>query len=129
MHIFTHPDGGQMLVCLRCSRGICPGYSPEQEEQRLRRLKALRSRWLTRLWGTSWNGNETVTIQCQGVFFEVTIFKSRFGGGWAFCISVAGRKVYSPEPLSSAQAAKEAAFDLLECTPSWMWKNQDAEET
>src|SRR5262245_44783127 len=110
LHVVAHPDEGARQVGAGCARRLCWGYDPAKAEQRLKALWQRRSRWLTRYWGTSWKGNETLRFDHQGQAVRVTIFPGRCGGH-GYCIVVNGEPHWSPGQFSTAEAAKLAAFD------------------
>jgi hypothetical protein len=108
----------ELQVGCECARRLCFGYAPEREEQRLRNLWVRRSRWLTRKWGVSWNGNQTLTFRAEGMQVRVTVFAGQVEV-WAYCIAVAGQPSYSPGAYESQEAAKLAAFDELAAMCAW----------
>lgn len=118
LHILEHPDEAQVQVGRECARRLCFDYSPEREERRLRNLWARRSRWLMRNWGTSRNGNETLTLRlAEGEKVRVTVFL-RFGA-WAYSIGDKCGCHFSRERFTTSDTAKLAAFDALAIALGW----------
>jgi hypothetical protein len=118
LHTVAHADGRELRVGCECARRLYHGYSPEREEGRLRNLWARRCRWLTRNWGTSWKGNETLTFCHKGETVRVTVFADE-SGAWAYCISVDDQRMFSPTKFASPDAAKLAAFDMFAAAAEW----------
>jgi hypothetical protein len=118
LHTVHNLDEGELQVGSECARRLCYGYSPEREEQRLRNLWARRSRWLTRNWGTSWKGNETLTFKHEGKTVRVTVFPGNFGG-WSYCIAFRGDPLYPSGSFLTADAAKLDAFDRVAVVAGW----------
>jgi hypothetical protein len=118
LHVVAHPDEGQLHVGSECARHLCYGYAPDREEARLQNLWERQSRWLTRRWGVTWKGNETLTFAHEGETVRVTVFETR-PGAWKICIAVAGSPLYSPRPFPTADAAKVGAFDALAESLGW----------
>lgn len=118
LHTVADPDGTEHHVGSECARRLCYGYSPEREEGRLRNLWQRRSRWLTRNWGRSWNGNETLTFPTDGHAVRVTVFAGRFGG-WSFCVGYGDDRVFAPRAFESVDEAKLAAFDEVARVAGW----------
>lgn len=117
LHTVDHPDEGHLQVGCECARRLCYGYAPEREEHRLHNLWSRRSRWLTRNWGQSRKGNETLKFKHEGETVRVTIFPDGFGA-FGYCIAVGGTPFYS-EKFATADAAKLGAFDALADTCGW----------
>src|SRR5688500_13784538 len=86
LHTVAHPTEGQRQVGSECARRLCGGYDPERKEAQLRKRWENRSRWLTRNWGRSWNGNPTLTFRHGGKVVRVTVYPGR-SGGWSYCVA------------------------------------------
>ena len=123
LHTVDHPEEGLFQVGSECARRLCYGYAPEREESRLRNLWARRSRWLQRNWGTSRNGNETLTLRlAEGEKVRVTVF-FRFGA-WAYSIGDKSGCHFSRERFATSGTAKLAAFDALAIALGWAGPSQ-----
>lgn len=118
LHVVSHPDSGKLAVGSECAKRLCHGYDPDRAEGRLRNLWARRSRWLTRNWATSWNGNETLRVASDRGAVRVTVFPGRFGG-WSWCVSVEGEPSFPSERYATADAAKLGAFDRVAEILDW----------
>src|SRR5438270_5532708 len=110
LHVLAHPTAGERAVGSECARRLCFGYPAAREEAKLRSRWARRSRWLTRNWGTSWNGNPTLRFKHGGRWVQVTVF-FKFGR-WSFSVAV-GREPpdYPRGGYPTPDAAKLGAFD------------------
>ncbi len=118
LHTVINPEQDQLHVGSECALRLCHGYSPEREEGRLRNLWKRRSRWLTRNWGTSKNGNETMTFRHERKKVWVTVYM-RFGA-WRYSIGLATNNCeYSPLGYASSDEAKLGAFDTLAVMFDW----------
>jgi hypothetical protein len=118
LHTVAHPTEGELQVGCECARRLCYGYSPEREETRLRNLWARQNRWLTRNWGRSQSGNETLKFKHEEGLVRVTIFAGKFGG-WNYCIGFDGKAFYGARPFQSSGAAKLGAFDHFADAAQW----------
>jgi hypothetical protein len=118
VHTVEHLDEGRLRVGCECAKRLCFGYHPEHEERRLQNLWSRRSRWLTRNWGKSWNGNANLLFKHQVNTIRVTVFPGKFGG-FAYCVTGFGNVFFPSEKFARADDAKLAAFDWLADNLHW----------
>ena len=113
-----HTEEGQLHVGSESAKRLCWGYDPCRVEKRLNNLWSRRSRWLTRNWGMSWNGNDTLMFRHTGETVRVTIFINKFGQ-FMYCVSIDGNPFYSSQSFAEADVAKLAAFDRIAVELKW----------
>ncbi len=118
VHLIEHPDDGSMQVGCECAARLCYGYDPKATESKLRNLWARRSRWLTRNWNTSRNGNDTLTFKHQGETIRVTVYRAKFGG-FGCCVTVGRESFFLPGKFATTDEAKLTAFDRLAEALEW----------
>jgi hypothetical protein len=103
VHTMEHEDYGTLDVGCVCAGKMCEDYDvPRERERIVRNRSSRRTKWLTRRWNTSANGNYWVSV--DGV--RVVVFRKPKGWSWV----IAG--VFGPY-VPTIQGAKLAAFDHL----------------
>lgn len=117
VHFIKHPDKGTLAVGRCCASRICYGYDPEREERKLKNLYYRRSRWLLRNWGTTGQGNDTLTLTHDKLKVRVVVFPKR--DSWKYALYFADDSFFSPERYDSSDDAKFAAFDDLAERLGW----------
>src|SRR5262249_17023418 len=111
VHVMTHP----LYPDLRCGC-VCAGHMEEdyaaarQREHQFKLRQARRSRWLTRRWRCSQQGNDF--LNTDG--FNVVVFP-RPGGVWSARVTDTrcGVTRFSQLPYTTPDAAKLAAFRVV----------------
>lgn len=112
VHVMEHPTYPDRLR----TGQICAGHmeqslqAAQAREREARNYAARRSRWLTRTWQVSGNGNEY--IKADG--FHVVVYPR--GSGWAASIThrESEYKAFTvPPPAKTPDAAKLNALDVL----------------
>jgi hypothetical protein len=110
IHHMTHPDYPESLA-VGC---ICAGHmegdyaAARQRENQLRKTSTRRSRWLTRKWRTSSQGNHF--LNTDG--YNIVVFSKWNGMG--FRINTPdGRSLFSRSSYPTLERAKLAAFEAL----------------
>lgn len=119
VHHMQHPSYPGVLGC-GC---VCAGHMEDdyegarQREKVVRNAGARRSRWLTRNWRTSRNGNPF--LNADG--YNIVVYPA--GQGWGFRVSnrETGNDITARRLLASMDAAKLRAFDAM----IWMKERGD----
>lgn len=118
LHTIAHVLKGQLQVGSECARHLCHGYDPERAESKLKAQWQRRSKWLTRNWGTSQNGNATLAFDHEGERVRVTVFRSQYGG-YSYSIAVNGEPEFSPSSFPTTEHAKAAAISRVASIVKW----------
>lgn len=121
VHYMEHDEyPGELAVGCRCAEHMESDYAgPRRREQKLKNAARRRSRWLSRQWNMSRNGN--AYINTDG--FNITIFRNS-NGTWGGKITddESGQSIRSRRTYESQDRAKLAAFDamiFLKATRGW----------
>ena len=112
VHIMSHPNYPDELRCgCDCAGEMESDYAgAERRDKAMRNAATRKSRWLTRSWRTSANGNPFINTT-DG--YNVVVFTK--GKGWRFSVTnrQTNYKLSSRKFLATEDAAKLRAFDAI----------------
>jgi|WetSurMetagenome_2_1015567.scaffolds.fasta_scaffold301272_1 hypothetical protein len=109
-HHMTHPDVNRNFIvgCI-CAEKMSNDYvSPKLREQELRNRASNKSRWLTRKWRRSSNGNEYINVKNHFV-----LIYQQHDKRWKFMIKKNGQPQWDNHVYHEINEAKLASFDQL----------------
>jgi hypothetical protein len=112
VHTMEHPDyEGTLGVGCICAGHMEGDYAAaQQREDRFKRIKDRRKRWLQRSWHKSYSGNEYTNT---GDGFNIVVFKH--GDFWSGRVEhrQTRRQIFAQRQYRTAEQVKLAAFDAM----------------
>ena len=107
IHTMEHDNYGPLDVGSVCAVKMATDYDAKAAEKKLKSKAGMKSRWLSRQWRTSWNGNPM--LRRGGL--TIGVFP-RSGRGWSFWIAEQEQKPkYSGRSYETEDEAKLALFE------------------